>query len=209
MKKLAKNQMLPVFLGETIDIRKLVLGGAILEGLDFTDGDPEESFKPGIVGLKIDVGHCSSFRVRGVWVYIISNGQLDKPGSLSLNGPFPALIGILLVMKLTAENIQIYEKLLSEKQEEGLYRSIIGAGIIRSSKIPCPEVEILNTADAFFSLFRRSGKEEYFIIGKTLRRAAHKLYRELRKMDDKRPDDNRFLRLVAPIEDPEDNTEEK
>lgn len=99
-------------------------------------------------------------------------------------------------MKLAEEAIEIYEKLLESKGEEGFYRSIIGAGMIRATKIPQPEMEILEMSEAFFALNRRTGEERYFTIGKILRRAAHKIYRELRRMDSTRQINNKFLRMV-------------
>lgn len=89
-----------------------------------------------------------------------------------------------------------YITLLKRKGEEGLYRHIFGTGIMRSTKIENPEVEILDMSEAFFTLYRRSGKEDYFIIGKVLRKAAHALYRQFLRINKDKKINIRFLNIV-------------
>jgi hypothetical protein len=71
-----------------------------------------------------------------------------------------------------------YEKLLISKGEEYFYKYAIGCGFMDRSKNDQSEILMLDKADAFFVLFRQTGNNNYFIIGKVLRRAAHRLYRD-------------------------------
>jgi len=101
----------------------------------------------------------------------------------------------MLIKKIVADK---YLKLLRSKGEEGLYKSAVGNGIILSVRLKNPDVELLNMADGFFALYRRGGKnsEDYFLIGKALRRAAHALYRQFLRMDKNKAVNRRFLNMV-------------
>ena len=79
----------------------------------------------------------------------------------------------MLAEKLKKE----YEKLLLNKGEEYFYRYAVGSGFMDRVNYGYPEVLMLDKAEAFFTLFRQTGHNNYFIIGKILRRAAHRLYR--------------------------------
>lgn len=89
-----------------------------------------------------------------------------------------------------------YEARLKKTGEEGLYRHILGQAIINKGDMIHPEIIIMDHADAFFAAFRRTGNENFFTIGRILRRAAHRLFRELRRMNKDYPNNSRFLRLV-------------
>ena len=89
-----------------------------------------------------------------------------------------------------------YASILKAKGEDGLYRHVIGTGIMRSIKVQHPDIEVLNMSEAFFTLFRRTGDETYFIIGKVLRRAAHALYRQFLRLNKDKPKNDRFLNIV-------------
>jgi len=103
----------------------------------------------------------------------------------------------MAIKKLPDEICQDYVSMLKKYGEEGLYRRSIGAGFLRLTKIESPDLEILDYSDAFFALYRRTGEEEYFSIGKVLRRAAHAIYRELmRQNKEKKPNFQRFLNVV-------------
>lgn len=94
--------------------------------------------------------------------------------------------------KISEYLINYYLELLKSSGEEGLYRKSLGVGIIRfANQTKSPEIEYLDLSDAFFTLNRRNDQEEYFIIGKVLRRTAHTLYRQL-----KQPSNKRFLNVV-------------
>jgi hypothetical protein len=94
------------------------------------------------------------------------------------------------------EIVTNYTKLLKTKGEDGLYRYMVGSGIVRATEIKSPETELLDLSDSFFCLYRASGKEEHFIIGKILRRAAHKLYRQFLKINKDKQVNAKFLNMV-------------
>lgn len=103
----------------------------------------------------------------------------------------------MALKKLPQTLCQDYVTMLKKYGEEGLYRRTIGAGFLRLAKIEDPDVEIMDYSDSFFALYRRTGEEEYFSIGKALRRAAHAIYRELmRQNKNKKPDFQRFLNAI-------------
>lgn len=90
-----------------------------------------------------------------------------------------------------------YVKLLHASGEEKLYTAAVGVGMKASAHCSNPEVQILDESDAMLSLYRRTGKEEYFIISKILRKAAHVVYRQLLAQDsDKKPNPKRFLTVA-------------
>jgi len=77
-----------------------------------------------------------------------------------------------------------------------MYQYIISNGFMNYSDVRHPELDLLSAAEGFFELYRRSEKEEFYIIGRILRRAAHKLYRLYLKMDPNRRINERFLNLI-------------
>lgn len=97
---------------------------------------------------------------------------------------------------LPQSTIDTYVKVLKNKGENGLYRYTVGNGIMMSVKISNPEVEILNISEKFFSLYRRTGDDGFFIIGKILRRAAHTIYRQFLKLNKEKEINMRFLNVV-------------
>lgn len=99
-------------------------------------------------------------------------------------------------LNLNENTAEGYLTLLKERGENGLYKYAIAAGIKRSVKVENPENEILDLSDSFFILFRRTGEEKYFFIGKILRRAAHVIYRQLLKINDKKSYNARLLQMV-------------
>ncbi|HVI40804.1 MAG TPA: hypothetical protein VM577_09100 [Anaerovoracaceae bacterium] len=103
----------------------------------------------------------------------------------------------MAIKKLSEETCNDYIEMLNKHGEEGLYRRAIGAGFLRLTKTDSPDLEILDYSDAFFALYRRTGEDVYFTIGKVLRRAAHAVYRELmRQNKSKKPNYQRFLNVV-------------
>lgn len=99
-------------------------------------------------------------------------------------------------LRITKKTREEYQAILNSCGELKLYRYIIGNGIVNKALYDHPEVIILDQADGFFALYRSSGQQDYFTIGKILRRAAHKLYREFCKIDDEYPKNRRFLSIV-------------
>ena len=101
-------------------------------------------------------------------------------------------------MRLSAKLKQSYEELLVCKGEEYFYRYILGTAVIAKASISDVENSLLDTAEAFFSTARQTGNENFFVIGRVLRKAAHKLYRESLKSSGKITGGNkRFLQLVG------------
>ncbi len=89
-----------------------------------------------------------------------------------------------------------YEKLLEKEGGEKFYRHVLGAGLISRTETCHPEILMLDISEAFFSLYRQTGQDKHFLIGKLLRRAAHKLYAEFGKSVENYPKNERFIRLV-------------
>jgi hypothetical protein len=100
---------------------------------------------------------------------------------------------------MTALNIktaEIYVNVLKQKGEVGLYRYIVAAGVKRLIIIENPEIEILDISEGFFALYRRTGEDTYFIIGKIIRKAAHTLYRQFLRMNTSKIPNRRFLQAI-------------
>ncbi len=90
-----------------------------------------------------------------------------------------------------------YVKLLHSSGEERLFAAAVGIGMKESARYSNSEVQILDESDAMLYLYRRTGKEEYFIISKLLRKAAHVVYRQLLAQNsDKKPNRKRFLTVA-------------
>jgi len=87
-------------------------------------------------------------------------------------------------MRLAEKLKTEYENLLVSKGEEYFYRYAVGSGFMDKVTYEHPEILMLDKAEAFFTLFRQTGHENYFTIGKILRRAAHRLYRNRIKSGD-------------------------
>lgn len=100
-------------------------------------------------------------------------------------------------MRVTKRIRQEYETLLKDVGEVRFFDHIFSTGILARRQFDHPENMMLDQSEAFFALFRATGNRNYFIIGRVLRRAAHKLYRDSLRKDPEKPSNNRFLRLVA------------
>lgn len=100
------------------------------------------------------------------------------------------------MQRVTSRIRNEYEQILLNEGEEKVYRHALGNGAINIDKQPFPEITILNQSEAFFSLYRQTGNDSYFAIGKALRRAAHKLYRQLIKSYEDYPVNRRFLSII-------------
>lgn len=100
----------------------------------------------------------------------------------------------MALIKLSEYQVNYYLNLYKSLCEESFYRKLIGLGILRyAENSKNPEIEFLDLSDSFFALSRKEGEEDYFVIAKTLRRAAHKLYRKLKGRE---PANHRFLNVV-------------
>lgn len=89
-------------------------------------------------------------------------------------------------------------ELLAKGGEEGLYNYLKKTAFAKIKEQPGLEIEFINTADDFFSLYRTTGEESYFILGKVLRRVGHAIYRHGFKLDlNKKINKKKFLNLIA------------
>lgn len=100
-----------------------------------------------------------------------------------------------MVKNITEKHIEEYTKLLDKKGEDGFYRHVVAVGIKRSTQDEHPEIQTLHMSDAFFLLNRQTGDNLYSIFGRLFRRAAHTLYRQFNKEEDKKVS-KKFLRAV-------------
>jgi hypothetical protein len=99
-------------------------------------------------------------------------------------------------MRLSPKVRAEYEKLLKKEGQDRFYRHVLGAGLISRTDMCHPEILMLDLAEAFFTLHQQTGQDNHFIIGKLLRRAAHRLYVEFGKSVKNYPSNERFIRLV-------------
>jgi len=88
------------------------------------------------------------------------------------------------------------ESKLKELGEEKFYKKLLGDGVLKRSELPYPEIDMLNRAEDFFKASRNTGNKNYFIIGKLLRKAAHRLYRDGQRKIEDYPINKRFLMVV-------------
>ena len=99
-------------------------------------------------------------------------------------------------MRITRKIKQDYETLLKNVGELKFYRRVLGSCIISAHENEHPEIMMLDQAEDFFALYRRTGNDNYFTIGKILRRASHTLYREFHRSTDEFPRNARFLNVI-------------
>ncbi|KKN61006.1 hypothetical protein LCGC14_0526310 [marine sediment metagenome] len=86
-------------------------------------------------------------------------------------------------------------KILKRVGEDGLCRQAIAACLFNQTKRKSPELEALDLSEAFLALYRRTGDDEFLIICRALRRAAHKVHWELAKKKKRKTNSLRFLTL--------------
>lgn len=92
-----------------------------------------------------------------------------------------------------------YLKHLEIRGEYGLYKCTVGNALNNWAYLKQsynPDIELLNISDGFFALSRSTGDKNYFIIGRALRKAAHKLYRILNLLNNNRKTNIKFLNIV-------------
>ena len=82
---------------------------------------------------------------------------------------------------------------------QGFYERAVGGGMLQSAKTEHPEIHMLDMAEAFFALFRSTGEEDYATISRLFRKAAHTVYRELKRQNGNKNTEKhrRFLTLCS------------
>lgn len=103
----------------------------------------------------------------------------------------------MVTKKLTQQQQKDYLKLLHSNKETGVYQKAVGKAIFSSPIQANQDVILMDLSDSFFAVFRQTGEEEYFLIGKALRRAAHTVHRELRRQNKNKPINARFLHIIS------------
>lgn len=89
-------------------------------------------------------------------------------------------------------------ELLAKSGEEGLYKYLKNTALSKMLEQPGLEIEFIDTAEDFFSLYRFTGEDKYFILGKVLRRVGHAVYRHGLKVDiTKKVNKKKFLNLLV------------
>jgi hypothetical protein len=96
-------------------------------------------------------------------------------------------------MRVTKRIRDEYETLLRDVGEARFFNHVLKNGVLARRHFEYPENMMLDQSEAFFALFRTSGNQNYFTIGRILRRAAHRLYRDSRKRNPEYPENARFL----------------
>jgi hypothetical protein len=99
-------------------------------------------------------------------------------------------------MRVTKRIRDEYETLLKNVGESKFYHNVFVAGVLARKRFEYPENMILDQSEAFFSLFRSTGNSNYFTIGRLLRRAAHRLYRDGHRKNTEYQNNKRFLYIV-------------
>jgi hypothetical protein len=100
-------------------------------------------------------------------------------------------------MKLKNNTINYYTKLLKAKGSDGVYSQLLSSSIIKGITPGAdPDLDMLLVSNSFFALFRTSGDDSYFELGKVFRRAAHTVHRRIIKTIDRKTN-NKFLHMVG------------
>ena len=99
-------------------------------------------------------------------------------------------------MRISTHVKKEYEAILLEEGSDRLFSKVLGNGLVANYEIDNPEIMLLNLSDGFFASFRVTGNKNYFLIGTVMRRAAHKIYRELRRRGSIKHN-KRFLQSVG------------
>ena len=86
-----------------------------------------------------------------------------------------------MAKKISEKVKSTHVNLLNKFGEQGLYERSVGAGMTQAAKIKHPEITVLNLSDSFYALYRSTGEQDYAIISRALRKAAHTIHRQLKK----------------------------
>lgn len=99
--------------------------------------------------------------------------------------------------KISGRIKETHLQILRKAGEDGLCKYAVSACSFGLLKQPNLEIEVLDLSEAFLSLYRRSNVEEYLVISRALRRAAHIIYwGRLKKTSQKLIHAPRFLTAI-------------
>lgn len=98
--------------------------------------------------------------------------------------------------KISDQQLQTYLERLIQGGEKDFVSYVVDVGFNRYPSSRNPDIECLDIAEGFFSLYRRSGEEIHFTLGKLLRKSAHIIYRKLKKFHRKDGMSPRFLQML-------------
>lgn len=86
---------------------------------------------------------------------------------------------------------------LSLNGEDGLHDYLCRAADKILAVEEFPEADLIELSDKFFSLYRSTGEENFFTLGKVLRKSAHTVYRKSFKFyPNKKINTKKFLNLI-------------
>lgn len=100
-----------------------------------------------------------------------------------------------MAKNITEKHIAEYKILLDKKGEEGFYRHAVATGIKLSITKKNPEVDMLELSECCLLLNRQTGDQLYATFSRIFKRAAHTLFRQFNKEEDKKIS-KKFLRAV-------------
>lgn len=90
-----------------------------------------------------------------------------------------------------------YESIIDSQGEDGLYDYLMTHFSKLIEDDSNLEIRILDNSEDFFQLYRQTGEEIHFTIGKILRRTAHSIYRmTLKSYKNKRRNFKRFINII-------------
>lgn len=98
--------------------------------------------------------------------------------------------------KISDLQLKNYLERLMETGEEGFIDWVVQVTLEKFPSHRTPDIDCLDLAEGFFSLYRRTGEEIHFKIGRLLRRAAHISYRKLKQFHRKDGFNPRFLQML-------------
>jgi hypothetical protein len=101
-----------------------------------------------------------------------------------------------MAKRITNDQKRIYCGILNEFGADEIYRRTVGVSVLAIEKNDKIDLELLDRSDGFLNLFRQTADEDFFLISKALRRAAHKVYRQLIKKNKNKKIDNSFLNVI-------------
>jgi hypothetical protein len=98
--------------------------------------------------------------------------------------------------KISDQQVQGYLERLMQSGADNFVASVVEVGYNRYPSTRTPDLECLDIAEGFFSLYRRSGEEIHFTLGKLLRKSAHIINRRIEKLHRRDGQSNRFIRAL-------------